>query len=152
MNGNIQPKPVYTSALLRGLFSASKITSFLDKEADALGMQPLHENISELCEQKGMLRVEVVRRSGIERSYGFQLFQGTKRPSRDKVIQLAIGFGMDYDETQELLKHSRHSSLYPRFRRDAAIIFSLNKHLSFTETQELLAGIDTATLGKEADR
>ena len=149
MDEQTQPNPIHTSALLRGLFKASQIESYLQTEAAAFKMQPFHEFICELCEQKGMLRVEVVRRSGIERSYGFQIFQGTKKPSRDKVIQIAIGFELDYEGTQELLKYARHSALYPRFKRDAAIIYCLNKRLGFTQTQEMLARIGSPILGKE---
>lgn len=149
MNSKQQIDPVHTSALLRGLFQAPRLEAFLESEAGSLNMPPLHEYISALCEQKGVPRIEVIRRSGLERSYGFQIFQGTKNPSRDKLLQLAIGFDMGYDQTQALLKIARSSALYPRFKRDAAIIFCLNKHLGFTETQELLARIGMPILGKE---
>ena len=140
---------IHTSTLLRILFRTSQFDRFVEKQGSALQVQPFSEYVTSLCESTGLLRADVIRRSGIDRSYGFQIFQGTKKPSRDKVLQLAIGFQLDYDGAQEMLKHARHSALYPKFKRDAAILYCLNKHLSFMDTQELLSGIDTAILGKE---
>ena len=45
------------------------------------------------------------------RNYAYQLFNGTRKPSRDKVIQLAFGFGLSVDDTQELLKVARQAPL-----------------------------------------
>lgn len=149
MNTENASGSIHTSTLLRVLFRTSHFDRFIEKQGPALQVRPFHEYVGELCEKAGLLRVDVIRRAGIERSYGFQMFQGTKKPSRDKVIQLAIGFGLDYDGAQEMLKHARHSALYPKFKRDAAIIYCLNKHLSFMDAQELLSGIGTAVLGKE---
>jgi len=149
MDANQSTDHVYTSTLLKGLFQAPRLEPYLKTEGDAMKVPPLHEYLSALCEHRAVPRVEVIRRSGIDRSYGFQIFQGAKNPSRDKLLQLAIGFDMSYAETQELLKVARSSSLYPRFKRDAAIIFCINKHLGFTETQALLASIGLPILGKE---
>lgn len=140
---------VHTSTLLRGLFRTAHLKKFMEKQENAMALPLFSEYICELCRTRGMLRAEVIRRSGIDRAYGFQIFQGTKKPSRDKVLQLAIGFGMDYEETQSLLRAARQSALYPRFKRDAAIIYCINKRFDFMQTQQVLAAIDTMILGKE---
>ena len=149
MNDDPRSNDTHTSALLRWLFKAPKLDGFMEEHAPALRLQPFHAYLNGLCREKGLLRADVIKRSGIDRSYGFQIFQGTKNPSRDKVIQLALGFDMGYEEAQELLRHARQSPLYHRIKRDAAIIYCLNRHLSFTDTQEALAAVGTATFGKE---
>ena len=63
-----------------------------------------------------MLPAQVIERSQIERTYGHQLFNGTRRPSRDKVLQLALGLGLSVDETQRLLRAAGKSPLYPRLK------------------------------------
>ncbi len=60
------------------------------------------EYLDRLCEQTGKKRWQVIANSGIDRTYGYQLFNGTRKPSRDKAIQLAIGFELNVDQTQEL--------------------------------------------------
>lgn len=140
-----------TSMLLNRLFKASELTDFVARHEDALSFPTLTEHLEALCKEKQMLRVEVIRRAGIDRSFGFQIFQGTKNPSRDKVLQLALGFGLGYEETQTLLRIARKSALYPRIKRDAALIYCLNRHLSFTDAQALLSSMESTILGKEAE-
>ena len=140
-----------TSSLLNGLFKASELTDFVTTHDDALKLPTLTEHLDTLCKEKQVLRVDVIRRAGIDRSFGFQIFQGTKNPSRDKVVQLAIGFELGYAETQTLLKIARKSALYPRIKRDAALIYCLDRHLCFTDVQALLSGMGSTILGKEAE-
>ena len=140
-----------TSSLLGGIFKASELDAFIGSHQAAFEMPTLPAYLCALCEQKGVERFEAVRRAGIDRSYGFQIFQGTKNPSRDKVIQLAVGLMLDYEEAQALIKIAQKPALYPRFKRDAAIIYCINKHLSYTDTQAVLSGLDLTILGKERD-
>ena len=140
-----------TDTLLDGIFKASALDDFVKKHEDALQLPTLPEYLSALCREKRMIRAEVVRRAGIDRSFGFQIFQGVKNPSRDKIIQLAVGFGLGYEEAQALIKTAQKSALYPRIKRDAAIIYCLDRHLSFTDTQAVLSGMDIAVLGKDRD-
>lgn len=140
-----------TDTLLDGIFKASALDDFVKKHEDALQIPTLPEYLNALCREKRMIRAEVVRRAGIDRSFGFQIFQGVKNPSRDKIIQLAVGFGLGYEEAQALIKTAQKPALYPRIKRDAAIIYCLIRHLSFTDTQAVLSGMDIAVLGKDRD-
>ncbi len=103
--------------------------------------------IASMCQARGETRELAVRRAGIERSYGYQLFNGTRKPSRDKVIQLAIGFGLDVKQTQDLLKVARQSPLVPQARRDAVILYALLHRLRFDAVQMLLERFDMIPLG-----
>jgi len=103
--------------------------------------------VKKLCEERGISAESVINDSAIERTYGHQLFNGTRKPSRDKVIQIAIGFGLDYEETQQLLQIADKSQLYPRIKRDATIIFAINNQLPIQKTQELLASYGLTVLG-----
>ena len=93
----------------------------------------------------------VIEQSQIERTYGHQLFNGTRRPSRDKVLQLAIGMGLNVEETQKLLRAAGKSPLYPRLRRDAVILFGIRKSFSIIDVQEALAKYRLTTLGGQRD-
>jgi hypothetical protein len=72
---------------------------------------------------------------------------GTRQPSRDKVLQLAFGLRLTVDEAQRLLRAADKSPLYPRLKRDAVVLFALNKSLSILETQNLLSGEGLTPLG-----
>ena len=55
-------------------------------------------------------------------------------PSRDKLISIAIGMGLDFDRLQKLLKYAGLRPLYARDLRDSVIIFSVKRGYSFNET------------------
>ncbi len=61
-----------------------------------------------------------------------------RNPSRDVVIKLAFGFGLDFNETQELLKCARYSVLDGRDKRDAIIAHALENGYSLIETNDRL--------------
>jgi transcriptional regulator with XRE-family HTH domain len=119
--------------------------------AGEVALLPFHEFIAQLCRECGETREHIIKRSGIDRTYGHQLFNGTRKPSRDKVIQLAFGFGMDADQTQKLLRAAQKSTLYPRVRRDAAILYCIIHRLHIADTQRLLLGFHLTALGAERE-
>lgn len=112
-----------------------------------VSLPPFPDYIAQMCLERGEPREYAIRRAGIERSYGYQLFNGTRKPSRDKAIQLAIGFGLDLKQTQDLLKISRQSPLNPRIKRDAAILYGIMHGLNIDEVQKLLESFGMTTLG-----
>lgn len=89
----------------------------------------------------------VIKAASIDRTYGHQIFNGTRRPSRDKLLQLAFGFGLKVEETQRLLRLAEKNPLYPKIKRDAAILHSLAEGKSLMETQELLQSLELTILG-----
>lgn len=142
-----QKKTPHTSTLLRRLFKASNLDCFLAENKEGFDVPEFHEVISAMCRERNETAEAVIGRSGIERTYGHQLFNGTRKPSRDKVIQLAIGFGMNAEETEELLKAAGKSPLYPRVERDCILLFGINKGYGIMEIQELLHEKGATILG-----
>lgn len=141
-------KKVRTSTLLRKLFNTPTIESFLKYEIKNLEPHPFHTYLNNICESTGQVPEHVISRSAIDRTYGHQLFNGRRNPSRDKVIQLAFGLKLDLDETQSLLQAAQKSALYPKVKRDAAIIFCLHHEKDIFETQEVLKVLGLTMLGK----
>ena len=143
----IQIKNVRTSTLLHKLFKSPNLETFMENNSEVLGLPKFNSYISALCKDTGKVPEQVIKRSAIDRTYGHQLFNGTRKPSRDKVLQLAIGFGLDVDGAQELLKLARQTSLYPRIKRDAVILRCLNVHKDIIETQCTLQALGLTLLG-----
>lgn len=143
----MKDKTVSTSALLERLFRTSSFERYREKNASSMGVPSFHEYISELCTQKNEARERVIKRAGIDRVYGHQIFSGRYVPSRDKVIQLAFGLGLDDTGAQTLLKLARKSELYPKVERDAAILYCLHRGTPLIEAQALLAELGLCMLG-----
>ncbi|MBP5159392.1 MAG: hypothetical protein ILP10_03740 [Lachnospiraceae bacterium] len=137
-----------TNELWGKLFGAPQVGTYLDEAGDNL-LPEFSEYIKALTLAKGEREEAVIRRGGIESSYGHRLFKGARNPSRDTVLQLAFGLELDSDGTQQLLKVARATALHPRVKRDAVIAFCLYNHKSFMETQELLYDNGLPTIGEK---
>ncbi|MGV8027001.1 MAG: hypothetical protein AB2L18_10630 [Anaerolineaceae bacterium] len=110
-------------------------------------LPPFNIYITELCKQRNQIPEHVIKNAGIERTFGHQLFNGTRKPSRDKVIELAFGFELDIEGTQQLLQNAQKSQLYPKIKRDAVILHCIQSKKTILETQSKLQDLGLTLLG-----
>lgn len=143
-------RKVHTSTLLRRLFKTRSLSSYVKRNEASMVNESFSDYLQEMLSEKGVVAEQVINSSGIERTYGHQLFNGTRKPSRDKVLQLAVGFGLGYDETQKLLKMADKSVLYPKVKRDAAVIFALKNGYTILQLQQLLFDEKLTLLGESS--
>lgn len=140
-------KKLTTGELMRRLFSTASIGRFLERNEQELHTPGFAELTKRYAAARAVEPREAIRRAHIERVYGYQLFSGTRQPSRDKALQIAIALGLSVDETQTLLRAAGRSELYARLKRDAALLYCLNKKLDMDETQALLEELSLPALG-----
>lgn len=128
-----------TEELMEILKQKKSIHAYFTEEIDELEFASLTEYLELLLNEKGLRKSDVIKRSNMDKNYAYQIFNGNKtHPSRDKMIALAIGMGLNVLETRKLLKIAGACDLYPRNPRDSVIIFGLNNRLSLIDTNELL--------------
>lgn len=144
-----QPKEAVTTKLLERLFQAPDINTYLRDNGALMQMPAFDRFICALCQELSLSRAAVISRSDIPRNYAYQLFNGIRKPSRDKVIQLAFGFGLDVDGAQELLKLARQAPLYPKIPRDVVLLRCLNEKRSVWDAQDTLDSMGLMLLGRE---
>jgi len=128
---------ITTRELWARLFKAPTIGRFLEEHSGST-LPSFADYIAQLCESRGEKPEAVINRAGIERSFGHRLFAGTRNPSRDTVLQLAFGFGLDCDEAQQLLKVAQASPLHPKVKRDAVVAYCLHKANNLMDAQQML--------------
>ena len=131
-------KEITTRELWARLFQSPTIESYLQENSGANALPAFCDYITELCTARGEKPEHVINRAGVERSFGYRLFSGARNPSRDTVLQLAFGFGLTTDETQQLLKIAQVTPLHPKVKRDAVIAYCLHKRLSLMDAQQAL--------------
>ena len=102
-------------------------------------LPPLPIYLNSLLHRHGLTVQDVVIACNLDRSYGYQLFNGTRRPSREFLLRLALLLKLGEDEAQRLLKIAGRQPLYARSRRDAAVLYALTHNLTADATQDLLA-------------
>lgn len=127
-----------TEELLHEIADIQDVEDFLSDNSTELMSGTLHEYMDKLLEKQSLKKTEVIAGSNLNRAYVYQIFLGDKLPSRDKVIALAFGFKLNLNEMQRFLKQSGHRELYVRDKRDAVIIFAVNKGMNLFQTNELL--------------
>lgn len=94
--------------------------------------------LSDLLRTHGMSCKNYINALNLERSYGYQLLGGRRKPTREHLIQTAILLNLNLEEAQRLLKIGNREVLYPRIKRDAIAVFAIVKGLSLQEYQELI--------------
>ena len=130
-----------TTQLLRELKSSGcSLPKYLDDNESAF---VINDNARRFW-QKLVLSSEhsksnIINKADISHCYFYEVINGRKLPSKDKVIRLVLAMGLDLNTCQQALKISGKSALYPKIRRDSIIIYAIQKKLSVSQCNELLA-------------
>lgn len=129
-----------TQQLLELMKNKTNYGEYLSETQEDLGRgsMKLDKALQTLLSKKKLLKSEVIARSGIENHYAYQIFNGTKTPTRDKVLMLCIGFALSVEETQKLLLVTGYAQLYAKDERDNVILFSLTHKKSILDVNALL--------------
>ena len=136
-----------TDKLLDTLKKKPTIEEYFDENSSELLNCTLTQALDQLLSEKQLSKAEVIRASNIDRTYGYQIFDGRKSPSRDKLIMLCFGIGLTLEETQRLLNIAGLRELYPRDSRDAIISFAILHHMNLIDANEILYDKQLKPLG-----
>lgn len=107
-------------------------------KGEDFSMPKLAGYLQELMQRNNVSVSDVIRRCNLERSYGYQLFNGIRRPTRDTLMVLALELELSAEETRRLFEIAERAPLYARCRRDAAVLYGLSHGLSSVRVHELL--------------
>ena len=101
----------------------------LDSLLDKIDERDFVSYLNSLIRVSALSNAKIISLSNIERTYYYQILNGTRTPGKDKVIALALVLKLDLEKTNRLLKLSKNASLYPKIKRDAVIMYCLgNKY------------------------
>lgn len=142
-----EEKKISTDELLRLLFQERSLEQILQRTESAYLHITFADYLSNWCKSREEVPEQLIRRANLEKSYGHQLFNGKRKPSRDTVLQLAFAMGADVASAQEMLKVARKSLLYPRIKRDTVIIYCLHNRVSLVDTEIILQDLGLPILG-----
>ena len=90
---------------------------------------------------------ELLRRSGLNAVYGYQILSGKRHPGRESLLCLCFGLGLDAEQTQKLLLHAGCAQLYIKKPRESIIYYALNAGLPLPSCNQLLYEHGEAILG-----
>lgn len=134
-----------TEDLLERLLEASSPEAYLDTE----GIDDNREFTDYLFERlatRGGKRAAVVRESGLNPTVVYDIFQGKSRPGRDHAVMLAFGLHCDLRQTQRLLRLAGVSELWCKQRRDAILIWCIDRGCTREQADDELFRLGEKTL------
>lgn len=135
-----------TEELLNELQKAEDVFEFAKENEMELESISLTEVLEQFMEKYQKPKKDVIRDAGLDTTYGYQIFDGRKKPRRDKLLQLAFGFPLSIEETNKLFRAGGMSSLYVRCKRDAICMYCLQQGMKLDECNELLYKAGEKTL------
>lgn len=133
-----------TEQVLQELLEAKSLDDFIGGHEFSAGS--LAEFLDQMLRKKGLKRSRVVRMADLNETFGYQIFTGQRNPSRNKVLQIAFAMALSLRETNRALMAAGASSLDPKCRRDAIIIFCLDQGCSLQKVNEELYRLGEETV------
>ena len=124
--------------ILKKITNGEELENYINNELPPQDSMTFHAYYNSYLEQCHLEKAKVIQVSGISRTYAYQILQGEKNPSRDKVLALTLAAGMDLKNINQCLKLAGMNALYEKVRKDAIILFALNRELGILEINELL--------------
>ena len=137
---------VSTEELLRLLKDSQSLEGFYEQVGENLPPVSTPEYLKQLLKEHTLSKKEIIERANLERSSGYQIFSGLRNPKRNTLLRIALTMKLSLPEVQRLLKISQRGELYPKNRRDAALIYCIHRRLSLIDTEILLEGIGESLL------
>lgn len=136
-----------TAQMLKELEKCESFKAFYKENADYIVKQNLGAYLTDLVAQKGIKKADAIKRSGLNESYAYQIFNGIRVPDRRKLLSLAVGMKLNLEEIQILLKTTQYAQLYAKNEFDCIVIYGICHNLSVIEINSLLYDNGFETLG-----
>lgn len=128
-----------TIELENELSKTEQIEDFFDANQKNFIDFDLPKYLNWLIAEKNLNKADVIRKSELDYVYAYHIFSGRKKkPSRKKIISLALAMELSVKETQRLLYFAGVEKLYVKSEWDSVILFALEKNFTVTQTNELL--------------
>ena len=126
------------SEILSGIDTTRGMDQYLELPKVADSFRSFPEYFRSLPAVQQMDNGELIQKSGLERSYFYQVMKGTRSPGRDKVLRLCLAAGLNMKETTRALELSENAALYPRNRRDIILTVAVNQKAGVDDANFLL--------------
>ena len=135
-----------TDDLQQALMDSPNLDGFLAENQDVFVNESVPDVLNELFNKRDISKAMLAKQSGMSEIYLYQIFAGRRCPSRNRLLCLCFGLQVSLEEAQDLLKLCGLALLYPKFKRDAIIIYGLVHGLNLFETNDKLFAENEETL------
>ncbi len=109
-----------SAAFGRGFEKKAKKSDSLDDVIKGIYKDSFENHLQKLINKKGLKNSEVYAAANISKQYFSMLLKGQVKPSKEKVLALAVGLHLNMDETVDFLKLAGYA-LSPISQTDAVV-------------------------------
>ncbi len=102
--------------------------------------QQLHVLINQYIDEKQISKVEFIRRLNIYRNYGYQILNGTRIPTRNCLIQMALILELSSKQLDAMMRLAEKAPLYVRNIVDARVFYALEHHIEYYRAIDFIWG------------
>ena len=128
------------------LLKANSISEYLKENSQYMVSEELAAYLNNIMAKKGLVKSDVIKKTEFSEVMGYQIFAGTRQPSRDSLICICVAMKMSLEETQALLKIAGIAALYPKSKRDSIIIKGISENKTVAKINEELYNCEEKTL------
>ena len=137
-----------TDQLMNELMKAHNISNYLKENSVYMISDELPTYLTNILKKKKLVKSAVIKNSELSEVMRYQIFSGTRKPSRDSLLSICIAMQLDVEETQEILKIAQFASLYPKSKRDCIIINGIATGKSVAQINETLYELNENTINQ----
>ncbi len=94
--------------------------------------------LQQLMERYNCSMRQLIVLSCLSKPFAYQIMKGERLPGRDVVLRISLSMRATVEETQRMLTLAGKNVLYPKIRRDAAILCCIETHRSLEDTDLFL--------------
>ena len=135
-----------TDELMNELLKANNIGEYLKENSQYMVSDELSTYLNNINTKKGLVKSELIKKTEFSEVMGYQIFSGTRLPSRDSLICICIAMNMTLDETQAMLKIAGFATLYKKAKRDSIVIKGISEKKTVAHINEELYNCEEKTL------
>ena len=136
-----------TAEIVKELGLCPDFQTFYQENKTYMVSESLAELLNQLIERKGIKKSQAIKNSELSEVYGYQIFSGMRMPERKKLLCLAVGMGLNIEETQQLLRCAGYPPLYVKRPFDSVVLYGLCKALTVVQINELTYACGLEMLG-----
>lgn len=131
-------RPTNTGDLEKTLQGTLDLSEFLKESEGSFTNAAIGALLEEIIAEKKLSKAQVAKNANTSRVYLFQILNGSRTPSRDRVLSLCVSLGLGVDETRSLLRRACYGDLYVKSRRDSIIAYGLKEHWDLNKINDAL--------------
>lgn len=127
-----------TEILQRSIEQAETVSEALQLVDQVGTLIPVSVLLSRMMQTRELTPQRLADLIEVERSTLYRLLSGERLTTRNVLLRIAIVMSLTVEETQTILRAGQRAQLYALVRRDAIILFGINRRFSLAQIESIL--------------